>query len=74
MSTVLEQHLTPVQIAKLWGMSPKKVRAHFEREPDVIKDVKPETRNKRGYVNLYIPDSAMRRVHSRLCRVSVAGR
>jgi hypothetical protein len=67
-STILEKHFTPKQVADLWGMHPMTVRRLFENEPDVMKLVRPETLRKRKHTSYWISESAMRRVNERLCR------
>ena len=64
-STALERHFTVTEIAKRWGMSEKSVRRFFADEPGVLKWGSPETRKKRGYCNLRIPESVLIRVHQR---------
>jgi hypothetical protein len=61
-----EQHHTIQAIAQQWGMGVDLVRELFDREPDVMAIDRPETRNKRGYVTRYVPESAIRRVHAEL--------
>jgi hypothetical protein len=61
-----ERHYTPEEIAELWHLSSNKVRYLFANEPDVIKDIKPETRNKREYCSMRISESAARRVYAKL--------
>lgn len=64
-STALERHFTVTEIAKRWGISEKSVRRFFVDEPGVLKWGSPETRKKRGYCNLRIPESVLIRVHQR---------
>lgn len=59
-------HFTPAQLAKLWGVSVETIRAIFRHEPGVLKIGKPETRTKRGYFTLRIPEEVAERVHQRL--------
>jgi len=61
-----ERHLTPNQIAELWGMHPATVRRLFRDEPGVIRLGAAGRRRKKDYFSLYIPESVMRRVHLRL--------
>jgi hypothetical protein len=64
----LERHFRPAEIAELWAMSHSAVIALFANESGVLILDRPEQRNKRSYRTLYIPESVLRRVHSRLRR------
>jgi hypothetical protein len=55
-----------MELAELWGMSPKVVRKIFAAEPGVLKVDRPELRNKRGYCSLRIPESVAVSVHKRM--------
>jgi hypothetical protein len=65
-----EHHFQPADLAKLWGLSPSKVRRLFENEPDVLRIGEPSRRVgrvlKRAYYTLRIPQSVAQRVHDRL--------
>lgn len=61
-----ERHYTPVEIAKLWQLSPDTVRNIFRNVPGVLKVGSPETLRKRPYTSLRIPESVMARVHDAL--------
>jgi hypothetical protein len=61
-----EQHFTPRELAKTWGLSPDFIRDQFVDEPGVLKIDRPETMHKRAYCTLRIPRSVAHRVHSRL--------
>jgi hypothetical protein len=61
-----EKHLKPGEIAKLWGFSVDTVKKIFQDEPGVLRYGKPETRSKRGYFSLRIPESVFQRVSLRL--------
>lgn len=63
-----EQHETVADLARRWGWSPKTVRRVFEDEPGVLILERAETRYKRGYRTLTIPQSVSDRVHRRLER------
>jgi hypothetical protein len=65
-STANEAHYTIAEIAKLWHMSPGKVRPLFEEESGVVRFGRPETRFKRSNLHLRVPHSVMMRVHTRL--------
>ena len=58
-----EPHYAPKQVSKLWGVSADTVRKIFANEPGVLCFGTGETRHKRGYFIMRIPESVMRRVH-----------
>jgi len=64
--TAFETHYTPKQLAKLWGVSDDMVRDLFRYEVDVLRIDRPETRHKRGYSTMRIPESVAMRVYSKL--------
>lgn len=59
----LERHYSVGEIAEKWGLSEKIIRRMFEDEEGVLKWGSQETRRKRGYITLRIPESVMLRVH-----------
>jgi AraC-like DNA-binding protein len=61
-----EIHYTVAEIAKIWHMSPNKVRSLFADELGVVRFGREESRFKRANVHLRIPASVMERVHNRL--------
>jgi hypothetical protein len=65
-SVAEERHWTPMEVAKQWGVSPDLIRSLFRDEPGVLKIDRPETRAKRSYATLRIPDSVLVRVHTRM--------
>jgi hypothetical protein len=65
----MERHYSVGEIAKLWSLSEKTVRKMFDGEGGVLSFGSVETRKKRSYVTLRIPESVMIRVHQRM-RVS----
>lgn len=69
---ITEQHYQPADLAKLWGLSPSKVRRIFEKEPGVLRIGEPSRRVgralKRSYFTMRIPESVAQRVHQRLTR------
>jgi hypothetical protein len=65
-STALERHYRPDELAETWGLSVKVIRQIFSSQPGVLKVDRPETRNKRGYCSMRIPESVVVRVHKRL--------
>jgi hypothetical protein len=62
----MERHYTVSEIAKLWLFSESTIRRLFTKEPGVIKISRLETRQKRGYTTLRIPERIAQRVHQRL--------
>jgi hypothetical protein len=65
-SAALERHYRPDELADTWGLSVKVIREIFSSEPGVLKVDRPETRNKRGYCTMRIPESIVVRVHKKL--------
>lgn len=63
-----EQHFTVLEIARRWGWSAKTAARVFGTEPGVLVLDRPETRHKRGYRTLTIPNSVVERVHRRMER------
>ena len=61
-----EQHYSPDQIGKLWGLHRDVIRKMFCAEPGVLVLKRAATREKRGYTTLRIPKSVMERVHQRM--------
>ena len=64
--SALEPHYSPRQVAEMWGWSVKTVIRRFRGEPGVLKAERPETRSKRRYTRISIPESVLLRVHERL--------
>ena len=62
----LERHYTVLEVAALWALSDRTVRCIFEGEPGVVRWSHPETRRKRRYETLRIPESVLKRVYQRL--------
>jgi hypothetical protein len=61
----LERHYTIAELAELWSFAQDTIRPWFLNEPGVLKVQHSETRNKRGYTSLRIPESVALRVHAR---------
>jgi transcriptional regulator GlxA family with amidase domain len=59
----LERHYSVTEVAEIWALSEKTVRRMFEDEEGVLHWGAPETRYKRGYRTLRIPESVLLRVH-----------
>jgi hypothetical protein len=60
------EHYCVREVAELWGLSERTIRRIFADEPGVIKWENGETRFKRGYTTLRIPESVVQRVHRKL--------
>jgi hypothetical protein len=69
-TTSTEHHFQPAALAKLWGLSPSKIRRMFENEPGVLRIGSPSRyvgrALKRGMYTMRIPESVAQRVHDRL--------
>jgi hypothetical protein len=65
MSAAHELHYTPREVAQMWGWSVKTVIRRFRDEPGVLKIERPETRCRRRYTQITIPESVLIRVHER---------
>jgi AraC-like DNA-binding protein len=61
----LERHYSVSEIAELWAMSEKSVRRLFANEAGVLSWGHEESRTKRGYISMRIPESVVIRVHQR---------
>ena len=65
-----ERHYSPQEVAKMWGLHPKTVRAVFEHEPEVL--VLGDGESTKGRMSrrkkrtLRIPEHVLERVHMRL--------
>ena len=64
----LERHFTVKEVAEMWGISQDLVRDVVRDEPGVLRIERPETRKKRGYATVRVPQSVMERVHLRLTK------
>jgi hypothetical protein len=62
----LERHFSVGELAGLWDLSEQTIRRMFAGEPGVIEWGHIESRFKRGYITMRIPESVVRRVHCRL--------
>ena len=61
-----EKHYSVAELANIWKLSQNTVRRIFENEPGVIKWGDSETRFKRRYITLRIPETVVLRVHRQL--------
>ena len=67
----LEQHYSPAQVAKMWGISPETVRRMFRDEPGVLQVSYPRLLHRpvrKAPVLMRIPQSALDRVHANWSR------
>jgi hypothetical protein len=62
----LEKHFTVKQLAELWALSEDTIRRLFAERFDVLKVGSSETRSKRKYFVLRIPESVAQKVHAEL--------
>jgi transcriptional regulator GlxA family with amidase domain len=65
-SAAFERHYCVGEVAQLWELSERTIRRIFSNEPGVFKWESTETRFKRAYTTLRIPESVVQRVHRRL--------
>ena len=66
LSIAMEKHYSVPELAKIWFLSESTVRRIFIEEPGVLKLAHKETRYKRRYTTLRIPERIAQRVHRRL--------
>ena len=64
--SALEKHYSVAEIAELWQLSHDSIRRIFRDRPDVLKMSAAETRFKRGYCVLRVPESVVQKVHADL--------
>lgn len=69
-SPAMETHYTVQDVAKLWKMSADLAREIFRDVPGVLRVTRPETRKKRRYDTLRIPQSVLDRVHLERTKVN----
>jgi hypothetical protein len=67
-AAVFERHYSVKELAELWNLSDRTIRRMFVGEPGVVEWGACESRMKRGYKTIRIPESIARRVHRRLRR------
>lgn len=61
----LEKHYSVIEVAKLWSLSENTIRRMFTGEPGVVEWGSEESRFKRAYKTMRIPESVLQRVHRR---------
>jgi len=64
MSTILEQHFKPIELAKKWRLSDETVRRMFSDVPGVLTIDHPEELHRRGYRSIRIPASIAERIYA----------
>ena len=65
----LERHYSVGEVAQLWNLSVRTVKKMFWNEPGILRWGNEETRFKRSYITIRIPESALQRVHRQLKQV-----
>jgi transcriptional regulator GlxA family with amidase domain len=65
-ATAFERHYSVTELAELWCLSERTIRRIFNSEAGVLRWESSETRFKRGYTTLRIPESVVQRVHRKL--------
>ena len=61
-----EKHYKVSELSRLWFFSENTIRRLFAKEPGVVKLVHSQTRLKRSYTSMRIPERIAQRVHRRL--------
>jgi hypothetical protein len=61
-----EKHFSVCELAEVWALSEQTIRRIFSGEPGVIEWGHDESRFRRAYKTLRIPESVVQRVHRRL--------
>jgi hypothetical protein len=61
-----EKHYKVSELSRLWFFSENTIRRLFAKEPGVVKIVHSQTRLKRSYTSMRIPERIALRVHRRL--------
>lgn len=64
-----EKHFSVSEVAKLWGLSENTIRRMFTDEPGVVEWGSVESRFRRAYKTMRIPESVLQRVHRRHARL-----
>ncbi len=67
--TFSERHYSVAEIGEMWNLSQDAVRRIFENEKGVLVLGNAETRHRRRYTTLRIPQSVVERVHRRMSKV-----
>jgi hypothetical protein len=64
----LDRHLSVAEIARQWGVSCDTVRRHFEHVPGVLRLGHAETKAKRRYTTVRVPERIVRAQHALLTK------
>ncbi len=64
--SALEKHYSVQEISDKWKLSPDTIRKLFHDEQGVVRIGRPESRFKRQYFILRVPESVLLRVHARI--------
>ena len=65
-TSALQRHFSPEELAGTWSLSIDTVRRMFESEPDVLVIEHTKNTARRRYRTLRIPESVALRVHRRM--------
>jgi transcriptional regulator GlxA family with amidase domain len=65
-SEAFEKNYSILEIAEMWSLSERTIRRMFSEEDGIVNWKHPESRRKRGYQTLRIPESVMLRVYQRI--------
>jgi transcriptional regulator GlxA family with amidase domain len=65
-----EKHFSVNELAEWWGLSERTIRRMFDSEPGVVVLERSETRFKRAYKTVRIPQSVAQRVYRKLKKAS----
>jgi predicted transcriptional regulator len=65
-TVILEKHYSVPELAKNWGLSESTIRRILTEEPGVLRLAHEETRYKRRYTTLRVPERVARRIYRRL--------
>jgi AraC-like DNA-binding protein len=68
LSVALDRHLSIAEIAQQWGVSKDTVRRHFESVPGVLRLGHRETKAKRRYFTVRVPERIVRAQHALLTK------
>jgi hypothetical protein len=69
-SPAFEKHFSVQELAGIWEVNERTIRRMFAGEPGVVSWGRAESRSKRAYKTLRIPESVAQRVHRKLRRAS----
>jgi hypothetical protein len=64
--STMEPHYSVAQVVEIWHLSRRTVIRIFDEEEGVMKLGRAESRYRKRYFTMRIPESVMKRVHSKL--------